>query len=334
MFFCLLLLLVISGCTSAQSPVVSGLNTIQPVAPETAPLTIQTSLPETTVFSQTTAPAPETSLTTAEPLPPPTQPVSFESDSLELNVGESCSLQVVVSDETLGESDLSWLSSNEGVAIINQNGRLTGRKRGQCTVSVSARTDSSVTATLEVNVVGEDWQISVLDGVYYIQNILLVNKTYPLPATFDFGVNQEAKKAFDTMQKAAEAEGIALKIVSGYRSYEKQSSVYANYSKAYGSEAADTFSARPGHSEHQSGLAFDLNSVSDSFADTTEAKWLEANCASYGFIIRYPKGKEAQTGYKYEPWHVRFVGCEMAQKIFQSGLCLEEYFSLSSQYGM
>ena len=97
-------------------------------------------------------------------------------------------------------------------------------------------------------------------------------------------------------------------------------------------EAADTYSARAGHSEHQTGLAFDLNSLEESFGETREGIWLREHCWEYGFIIRYPKGKESITGYMYEPWHVRYLGKSAAKSVFESGLCLEEYLNVTSAY--
>ena len=95
---------------------------------------------------------------------------------------------------------------------------------------------------------------------------------------------------------------------------------------------ADRYSARPGHSEHQTGLAFDLNSLDQSFGQTKEGKWIAANSWKYGFILRYPQDKEAQTGYMYEPWHVRYLGKDVAKKVYDSGLCLEEYLNITSVY--
>jgi D-alanyl-D-alanine carboxypeptidase len=97
---------------------------------------------------------------------------------------------------------------------------------------------------------------------------------------------------------------------------------------------ADTYSARPGHSEHQTGLCFDLNSIDDSFAYTNEGKWVNNNAHLYGFIIRYPKGKESITGYQYESWHLRYVGKDLANKLYNDGnwLTMEEYYGLSSKY--
>ncbi|MBE6680258.1 MAG: D-alanyl-D-alanine carboxypeptidase family protein [Ruminococcaceae bacterium] len=175
--------------------------------------------------------------------------------------------------------------------------------------------------------------IEVIDGITYVNGILIANKTYALPETFvPNGLHPEAKAAFDQMKSDAAAEGLTLKIVSGYRSYRQQTSTYATFSARDGKALADRYSARPGHSEHQTGLAMDINSVKNSFANTAEGKWLAANCAKYGFILRYPEGKEQMTGYMYEPWHIRYLGCELAEIVTNSGLCLEEFLNITSQY--
>ena len=134
------------------------------------------------------------------------------------------------------------------------------------------------------------------------------------------------------MRNAAREDGINLFVKSGYRSYIDQKIIYNGYVARDGKEGADRYSARPGHSEHQTGLAFDINSTYDSFADTPEAKWLAENSYKYGFIIRYPKDKEHITGYKYEPWHVRYLGVDKAKEVFDSGLCLEEFLGITSVY--
>ena len=175
--------------------------------------------------------------------------------------------------------------------------------------------------------------IETIDGLTYVNGILIANKTYLLPADYDPGrILPEAQTAFDTMRAAAKEEGLTLKIVSGYRSYQKQDKVYHNYAARDGAALADRYSARAGSSEHQTGYAMDINSVRQSFAETKEGKWLAAHCAEYGFILRYPKDKEAETGFMYEPWHIRYLGVELAQKITESGLCLEEYLGITSAY--
>ena len=166
-------------------------------------------------------------------------------------------------------------------------------------------------------------------GITYVDGILLVNKKYGLPKSYDPGVNEEALKMVKQMQKDAEAIGLNLPIVSSYRSYKTQEKLHASYVKKDGEEKASTYSALPGHSEHQTGLAFDLGSTNSSFQYTDEAKWLSLNAHLYGFIIRYPKDKTDITGYIYEPWHVRYLGKETAKKVWQSTLSLEEYLGIN-----
>lgn len=175
-------------------------------------------------------------------------------------------------------------------------------------------------------------KVEVIDGVTYIDGILIANKTYSLPQSYGDGEDPEAVAAFYEMSDAAAADGLSLYIVSGYRSYDLQNYIYHNFCAERGQESADRVSARPGHSEHQSGLAFDINSTSFSFSDTPEAKWIAENCYQYGFILRYPENKEDITGYTYESWHVRYLGKEIAAEVHESGLTLEEYLGITSKY--
>lgn len=169
-------------------------------------------------------------------------------------------------------------------------------------------------------------------GATYIHGVLIANKSYALPSDYAPGIDPEASSAFDRMAADADDEGIDLWIQSGYRSYSVQEEIYNNYVAQDGKAEADRYSARPGHSEHQTGLAFDVNSLSTSFEDTPEGKWLAQNCWKYGFIIRYPKGKESVTGYMYEPWHIRYLGEATAKAVYDSGLTLEEYLGIDSRY--
>ena len=176
-------------------------------------------------------------------------------------------------------------------------------------------------------------QIEVKDGVTYVGGILIANKTYALPAGYEPGLSQDAQNAFTKMQQAAAAEGIDLWICSGYRSYSYQQQLYDNYVAQDGKEEADRYSARPGHSEHQTGLAIDVNDAGSDFDGTPEASWLAAHCAVFGFIIRYKQGKESSTGYMAESWHIRYLGdAELCRKIDASGLSLEEYLGITSVY--
>ncbi|WP_066047890.1 M15 family metallopeptidase [Robertmurraya korlensis] len=200
--------------------------------------------------------------------------------------------------------------------------------------------------------------VKEVDGKQVIQNPLnvlaLVNKMFALPdsynpadlvkpnVSFSFGdqtiekslLRKEAALALEKMFTEAKASGIELYAVSGYRSYERQRILFDAEVKKSGEEKAAQVVALPGNSEHQSGLAMDISSKSanlsltESFGETNEGKWLAANAHKYGFILRYPKGKETITGYQYEPWHFRYVGVNAAQTIFEKNITLEEYFDI------
>ena len=172
------------------------------------------------------------------------------------------------------------------------------------------------------------------NGITYIEGYLVVNKTYTLPSSYGNGLTNATTEAFNNMQAAAKADGLNIYISSGFRLYSYQKTLYNNYVNRDGVVAADTYSARAGHSEHQSGLAFDVNTINDSFANTEEGKWLNDNCYKYGFILRYPNGKSDETGYQYEPWHFRYVGVELAEKLYNSGnwITVEDYFGITSRY--
>lgn len=136
-----------------------------------------------------------------------------------------------------------------------------------------------------------------------------------------------AAKYFKEMSNAAKKDGIRVYNVSGYRSFNTQKYLYNNYVSRDGKAKADTYSARAGTSEHQTGLATDINSVSSDFETTQAYKWLAKNSYKYGFILRYPKGKEYITGYMYEPWHYRYVGKDVAKVIYTKNITYEEYYA-------
>lgn len=176
-------------------------------------------------------------------------------------------------------------------------------------------------------------EVEIKNGITYINGILIANKTYSLPSSYDpGGLTPETSAAYNEMKAAAAADGVSMWITSGYRSYSYQDQLYRYYCSVDGQAKADTYSARPGHSEHQSGMALDINYADSSFTGSATALWLEKNCWKYGFILRYPAGKESITGYKYESWHFRYVGKENARIIFNSGLTLEEYLMIDSRY--
>ena len=176
-------------------------------------------------------------------------------------------------------------------------------------------------------------QVEIKNGITYINGILIANKTYSLPSSYDpGGLTAETSAAYNEMKAAAAAAGVSMWITSGYRSYSYQSQLYNYYCSVDGQAIADTYSARPGYSEHQSGMALDINYADSSFTGSPTALWLEKNSWKYGFILRYPAGKESITGYKYESWHFRYIGKENAKLVYNSGLTLEEYLQIDSKY--
>jgi len=169
----------------------------------------------------------------------------------------------------------------------------------------------------------------------YIKGILLANKIYPLPSTFAPEENPEARQALNQMLEAAKQQGFDLVAFSGYRSFEYQTTLYNNYVNRDGQAAADRYSARPGYSEHQTGLAFDIGErgkedvwLTEEFGETPAGQWLFAHAQEYGFILRFPQNKEEITGYMYESWHYRYVGKDIAQEIATQSITLEEYLGV------
>lgn len=175
--------------------------------------------------------------------------------------------------------------------------------------------------------------------------LMLVNKYNYLPENYNpndivdvknwycYGENkikEEVYQKFIEMFNVAKGEDKKLIISSGYRTYEEQKETYNNYVDRYGTKKGDALAARPGFSEHETGLTLDITTGSatkDTFEDTEEFKWLKENSYKYGFILRYPKNKEDITGYAYEPWHYRYVGVEVATKIHELDITFDEYYA-------
>lgn len=228
----------------------------------------------------------------------------------------------------------------------------------------SAKTSSTTTTTKEqqstttrkqpAKVLGtssKGYEIVSVDGATYVNGILVVNKSYPVTENYvpkntknknaasytgvcNDCIDTEAYEEWTKMKADAASVGINLWIQSGYRPYVLQQKLYNNYAARDGKQEADRYSARPGYSEHQTGLCFDINNPSRSFNGTTEAKWINDNAYRFGFILRYPKDKENETGYMYESWHVRYVGKELALKLYNNGdwITLESYLGITSEY--
>ncbi len=292
--------------------------------------------------------------------PEQAESISFNEESITLNVGDSYETELTYDPDTTEAKYSVFYTSDQTIASVDEYGMITANDVGECTITAVYYYDDSVTAELKVTVIDplvlttspEETEppeteppetappvqqpsgggIETINGITYVNGIMIANKTYSLPADYDPGVQDDAINAFYEMQAAAYEDGISLYIVSGYRSYDTQYYIYWDYVSSDGQAEADRYSARPGHSEHQTGYAFDLNSLDQSFGDTPEGIWLKENCYKYGFIIRYPKEKESVTGYMYEPWHVRYLGKDIATSVYNSGLCLEEYLGITSKY--
>lgn len=176
-------------------------------------------------------------------------------------------------------------------------------------------------------------------------NSILVNKFYYLTENYNSNdivdmsnwyafagrkIKKEVYDAFINMFNAAKKDNVTLIVNSGYRDYKYQESLYNQYKDRDGIEGADNYAARPGYSEHQTGLALDIvcyGATMENFENSEAFKWLSANSVKYGFILRYPKGKEHITGYAYESWHYRYLGPDLAKKVNDSGLTFDEYYA-------
>ncbi len=180
---------------------------------------------------------------------------------------------------------------------------------------------------------------------------VLVNKMYPLEDDYKpddlvdvdvkFSINyadekrklrQEAAEALEAMFECAGKSGVELIGVSGFRSFERQKTIYNNNLIYQGYDHTNKYSARPGRSEHQTGWAIDIScesmdgNLTDEFIGTPEGQWVKKNCFRFGFVVRYPKSKEDITGYSYEPWHIRYVGYDLARYLYEQGITLDEYY--------
>ncbi len=177
-----------------------------------------------------------------------------------------------------------------------------------------------------------DFSIDVLANKYRkLSENYVPDDLVEIPSSYCINGNQYmsrvAEEAFIKMVDDASKEGLTMRARSSYRTYQQQESLYNDYVKLYGSKRADEIAARPGFSEHQTGLVIDIaQSETSVFANTKEYKWLTEHAHEYGFILRYPKGKEKITGYSYEAWHFRYVGVEIATYMKENNLTFDEYY--------
>lgn len=286
--------------------------------------------------------------------------VSLGMEQLALAPNESFELQPAWSPaDAAGEDSVSYFSSDTGIASIDDTGKLTisanaitgdqalvtvQAGQAQATLTITVKTKLSETANP-----GSDDLLIVTNPTDYD---VVVNKQRRLPdgfhpddlvvpnVPFSFSGDSEKKKlrkqaalALEQLFAQAEEDGIALYAVSGFRSFGTQQAIFQYNVTQQGEEEARRYSAYPGTSEHQTGLAMDVsspsvnNALDESLGETEEGKWLAEHAPAHGFIIRYPQGKEEITGYAYEPWHLRYVGKQVAKQMDEQGLTLEQYFA-------
>ena len=204
----------------------------------------------------------------------------------------------------------------------NEDGSAKTEQTAKADGTVGSKSQGTAQKKAEVVNKGDYYSIQ---GKY--DEIIVANKHYPLSKDYNPGENPTAKAELLKLIKAMQEAGFPISDhYSGFRSYETQTKLYQDYVNQDGKEAADRYSARPGYSEHQTGLAFDVISTNGELVtEEKAAQWLLDHAADYGFVVRYLKGKEKETGYMAEEWHLRYVGKE-ATEIAESGLSLEEYY--------
>lgn len=173
----------------------------------------------------------------------------------------------------------------------------------------------------------------LVNKYYHLEKDYKPEDLVPCALMYAYDNNQlreEAYEAFKRLFNAAQKEGYTIIINASYRSYEAQGKLYQNYKVSYGQKYADTVASRAGFSERQTGLSIDVSKVNSSlakFEETDEFKWMKENAYKFGFILRYPKGKEKITGYEYEPWHYRYVGIDIANEIHKLDITFDEYYA-------
>ena len=187
------------------------------------------------------------------------------------------------------------------------------------------KTDTSKNNLMIVN------KFNYLEEDYVPDDLKVITSKYSWGSNGSQKTRAEVLEQFLKMHEDAEANNIYLMVMLSYRDYNEQANIYNEYKEYHGEAYADKIAARPGFSEHQTGLALDIFSLKDSlqstFKDSETYEWLKNNAYKYGFIIRYPEGKEKITGFTFEPWHYRYVGIEDAKKIHDLDITFEEYYT-------
>ena len=206
------------------------------------------------------------------------------------------------------------ISLTEVIALVNVH-------RDQDYYENMEAADTSKGNTMLVN------KYNALSKDYEVEDLKTISKTYSYGDNKK--LNKEAYDAFISLADDAKKEGYTILIVSSYRTYQDQEDVWKDYKASFGTKKADAYAARAGSSEHETGLAIDVadyNDKNDKFEATERFKWMQTNAHKYGYILRYPKGKENITGYSYEAWHYRYVGIDTATKVYNEGITYDEYY--------
>ena len=297
-----------------------------------------------TYITETTATVPESQVTGKLTI---TNQTSNGFDVVVTNVSgggkEVKEVRVPIWSDKNGQDDLTWYHADKqsdgsykvhvdtashkgdaGTYSVHLYYMLNGKRTyiTETKATVPQSTETQVTGKLTNN--GSYYSVR---GKY--DDIIIVNKKHGLSKDYNPGENPTAKAAFVRLRDDMINQGLNVgRSYSGFRSYDYQKTLYDNYVSRDGQAAADRYSARPGYSEHQTGLVFDLTDKSGKLLEDSRAsQWLKDNAHNYGFIVRFQAGKEASTGYMPEAWHIRYVGKE-AKDIHDSGLSLEEYFGI------
>lgn len=242
-------------------------------------------------------------------------------------------LLTACSHQSVDKSSSSSSSVSRQSSTTSSAAEATHSQEAQASSTSSTET-SSTTGEEATSSQTELATTATYNGSYYsVQGkygeVIIANKKHPMSASYAPGEDPQALAAFQQLIADMQAYGFAISNnYSGFRSYETQAGLYQSYVNQDGQAAADTYSARAGYSEHQTGLAFDLlDSYGNLLEEPVASQWLADNAHHYGFIVRYLPGKESSTGYMAETWHVRYIGQE-ATDIYNSGLTLEEYFGV------
>ena len=260
----------------------------------------------------------------------------------DLNKAGTYKLQYVAKDSSGNEAKKDFTLVVKEKVVEEEKKVTTTEKKTTTTKTTtsSGYNPNGTSSSLNGTKTSKGYTIVVKNGITYIDGIMIANKTYSLPKSYaPGGLTSATKSSINEMIAAAKKDGLSLYIASGYRSFATQNNLWQKRAKNYGKAFADSGTARGGYSEHQTGLAADIcgegkGCISSDYHNSKGAKWMAANAYKYGLILRYPNGKAGITGYKYESWHFRYVGKDLAKKLYNGGnwITLEEHFGITSKY--